>query len=84
MSEKEFREATEQFYKAEYERGLPSINRLLESEHRNSNLYLNRGVFYSQMQRYDDAKRDIHKAVMLNPRNYIAYFNLFSLHYRNC
>jgi tetratricopeptide (TPR) repeat protein len=45
----------------------------------NSNLYVNRALFLSQLGHDEEAIRDIEKAIKINPRNYIAYFNLFSI-----
>jgi len=50
---------------------------------RNSNLHLNSAVFRSQLEEDEQALEDINSSLELNPRNYIAYFNKFSLQYRN-
>ena len=59
MSENDFRQVTQLFYRAEYGEGLPSLNRLLESNGVSSNLLLNRAVFLSQLQHEDEARKDI-------------------------
>lgn len=48
-------------------------------ETNNSNLYVNRALFLSQLGDDEEAIRDLERALKINPRNYIAYFNLFSI-----
>ena len=50
----------------------------------NSNLHVNRAIFYSQLDQDQQAIDEIRTALELNPHNYIAYFNRFSLEFRNC
>ena len=56
---------------------------MLQSRPRNSNLHLNSAVFRSQLEEDQKALQDIQNSLDLNPRNYIAYFNKFSLQYKN-
>lgn len=58
------------------------INGMISSCGVNSNLLLNRALFLSQLQNHEEARNSTIQALQLNPRNYIAYFNLFSLDYR--
>jgi tetratricopeptide (TPR) repeat protein len=46
-------------------------------------LYIDRALFYSQLGEDLSAMNDLEKAIDINPYNYIAYFNLFSVLTRN-
>ncbi len=70
---------THLFYNGDYSEGLKEISQIMRTETNNSNLYVNRALFHSQLGNDEEAIRDIEKAIKINPRNYIAYFNLFSI-----
>jgi tetratricopeptide (TPR) repeat protein len=71
------------FQEGRYSEGLATVNRLLLKNPTNSSLLLNRALFHSQMNEDQYAMVDIRSALVSNPHNYLAYFNMFSLQYRN-
>lgn len=44
------------------------------------NAYVNRSVYLSSHGRYDEAFADVHKAIRLDPKNFIAYLRRAELH----
>lgn len=56
---------------------------MLVHDPNNSNLYSNRALFLAQLGDDIEATKDLDLSLKINPRNYIAYFNLFSIQTRN-
>ena len=59
------------------------MSQLIEKYPNNPMLLANRGIFLSQMNEDDQALIDIGKSLELQPLNYIAYFNLFSIYMKD-
>jgi tetratricopeptide (TPR) repeat protein len=70
---------THLFYNGDYELGRQEITQLIEADPDNSMLLSNRALFNSQLGLNPEAVHDLHAALRINPLNYIAYFNLFSI-----
>lgn len=58
-----------------HEDNFNKINKLLESEPENPNLYNRRGVVYSKLGEYDNAAQDFTTAIRLAPKEAKGYFN---------
>lgn len=77
-----FRTATILFYEGKYEEAIRSINRYLEFKPSNSLAFNNRALMYFHMGQNSQAREDIITSIQLNHLNYVSYFNLFSVEFR--
>ena len=82
MSDPSFQQILSMFYKGEYERGKEQITNLIIKYPTNSMLHLNRALFLFQLGMDGEGIHDLQVCLKLNPRNHIAYFNLFSVQSR--
>ena len=82
MSDPSFQQTLNMFYKGDYERGKEELTNLIMKYPRNSMLHLNRALFLSQLGMDSEGINDLQICLKFNPRNHIAYFNLFSIQSR--
>ena len=82
MSDPSLQQILIMFYKGEYERGKEEITNLIRQYPRNSMLHLNRALFLFQLGMDREGINELQICLELNPRNHIAYFNLFSVQSR--
>lgn len=75
-----FQTATLLFYEAKYDQALRAITQYIQQKPRSSMAFNNRGLIQLSMGRPDLAKEDLETALQLNHLNYVAYFNLLSVH----
>ena len=73
------RNITNLFYRGDYQEGITEISTFIQQNPCNSNLYTNRALFLAQLNNDEEALKDLHLALSINPRNYISYFNIFSI-----
>ena len=76
-----FRESTKMYCEGSYSACVALLTDCLNLQPCRSVLYSNRAIGHHHLRDREASLADLQRAVSLNHLNYIAYFNLFSLHF---
>lgn len=71
------------FCQANYPACLALLSDCIELMGARSILYSNRAIAKFHLKNINNSFEDLQKAIQTNHQNYVAYFNLFSLHFLN-
>lgn len=78
-----FRDSTDMYCQGNYAACLALLSDCLALESDRSILYSNRSIAYYHLKQLENSFEDLELSLRANHLNYIAYFNLFSLHFLN-
>jgi tetratricopeptide (TPR) repeat protein len=78
-----FSDSTEMYCQGNYEACLALLSDCLALGFDRSIIYSNRSIANYHIKQIDNSFEDLEQALRTNHLNYIAYFNLFSLHFLN-
>ena len=76
-TEKYFLDAANNAYdQGDFTVALDNYSKAIEKKPNNFQTYLDRGITYSELDRFDEAIKDFNKCLSLSPKNDMAYFNI--------
>lgn len=78
-----FQNSTEMYCQGNYEACLALLSDCLALDFDRSIIYSNRAIANYHLKQMENSFEDLEQALRINHLNYIAYFNLFSLHFIN-
>ena len=59
----------------QYQQAIDYCNKYLQTYNTSSIIYMNRGVAFFKLNQYDKSQRDLDSAIILDRKNYEAFFN---------